>query len=195
MTHPHWDHIIGLTYLLVPMILGQLERVAIYANRHTHAAIRTHLFSEPTFSHMPDFEFHNLEDYDAGVNINGCRVSWKPLPSHPGGSTAYRLDTSSTSFAYVTDTFVDHSYNDLITEVKMLIHECYFDDNMQEWAEKTGHSYVSQVTKLACEVRPGQLLLTHMDPRIAEQEPFDLDSVKQKFENTSFAHDLQEIVL
>lgn len=195
LTHPHWDHIMGLTYLLVPMILGQLDKVVVYANRHTEQAIRTHLFAEPTFAHMPDFEFRQLEDYSSGIWVHNCLVNWQPLPSHPGGSVAYRVEAEGKSFAYITDTFVDRSYHDFVAGVGTLLHECYFNDEMQDWAQKTGHSYLSQVVDLACDVCPGQLLLTHMDPRIALQDPYDLSSAREKFAETSFAHDLQEIAI
>ena len=189
LTHPHWDHILGLTYLLVPMMLGQLEQVTVYGNRFTLDAVRTHLFAAPTFSHMPPFELRELEDYPDGVSLPDCHIAWQPLPSHPGGSVAFRLTTGDLSFAYVTDTFVDGSYHEFIHGADLLLHECYFPDDMQDWAEKTGHSYLSQVCRLAAETRVSQLLLTHMDPRINQPAPFDLTLAHKLFPPTDFAHD------
>lgn len=193
LTHPHWDHIIGLTYLLVPMLLGQLEKVTIYCNQHTYAAVRTHLFAEPTFAHMPGFEFRFLEDYPGEVEIENCLVRWMPLVSHPGGSVAFVVETGQQAMAYVTDTYMDNSYTDFVAGVDILIHECYFPDDMQDWAEKTGHSYLSQVLDLACNTDPAQLVLTHMDPRIALPEPFDLATARGGYHSVSFAQDQQMI--
>lgn len=195
LTHPHWDHIIGLTYLLVPMMLEQITSVDIYGNRHTLDAVKSLLFAEPTFSHMPAFTFHELEDYPAEITIDACRVSWMPLVSHPGGSTAYRVDSDSAHFAYVTDTYVDGSYNSFLAGTEVLLHECYFDDDMQDWAEKTGHSFLSQTIDLARLTQVNKLLLTHMDPRIDKQDPFDLTAVRQHFDRVEFAHDQQTVDL
>ena len=190
LSHPHWDHIIGLTYLYVPLLTGQIRSVTLYGNAHTFAAISTHLFAEPTFSHMPDFQFVLLEDLsESKVELNGVQVSWQPLPSHPGGSTAYLLEDGRSRFAYVTDTFVDGSYHELIQEVDLLIHECYFSDELSEWAEKTGHSYLSQVASLARDCRVKQLLLTHVDPRENEESPWDLTAAREIFPLVDFARD------
>ncbi len=195
LTHPHWDHIIGLTYLYVPMLLQQWERVTIYANQRTLAAIKTHLFAESTFAHMPDFELQPLEDYPGELQIGDCLVRWMPLVGHPGGSVAYRVEHPESTFAYISDTYVDGTYQHFLEGVGTLLHECYFDDDMQDWAKKTGHSYLSQVVDLGCALRIDQLLLTHPDPRIAAQEPFDLTQARQRIPRISFAQDQTSVDL
>lgn len=193
LTHPHWDHIIGLTYLMVPMLLGQLERVYVYGNAHTLSAVRTHLFAEATFHHMPAFEFCPLEDAPEEIAVGDCRVRWAPLVSHPGGSVAYRIEQQQTTFAYVSDTYVDGTYHSFLEGTDTLLHECYFDDDMADWALKTGHSHVSQVVELAESLEIPQLLLTHPDPRFAQPEPYDLSAARTRLARVAFAND-QEII-
>ncbi|WP_339746854.1 MBL fold metallo-hydrolase [uncultured Rubinisphaera sp.] len=196
LTHPHWDHIIGLTYLYVPMLLEQIQSIKLYGNRYTLGAVKKHLFAEPTFSHMPAFELIELESFEQPeVQIDSCLVRWQPLPSHPGGSTAYVVEKQEQKFAYVTDTYVDGSYEDFIRNADLLIHECYFSDETSEWAEKTGHSYLTQVAELASRTDVKKLLLTHIDPRANSEEPWDLTDVKTVFSEIEFAKDLQSFQL
>ena len=65
--------------------------------------------------------------------------------THPGGSRGYLLEANGKRVAYITDTTVDGSYTEFIRGVDVLIHECYFPDELAEWCEKTGHSHTSQV--------------------------------------------------
>jgi len=196
LTHPHWDHIIGLTYLYVPMLLKQIETVHLYGNRHTLEAVKTYLFSEPTFAHMPDFRLVELDAIESRqLTIGTSTVHWQPLPSHPGGSMAYLVDDGTKRFAYVTDTYVDETYDDFIRGADLLVHECYFSDETSEWAEKTGHSYLTQVAELARRTEVGQLLLTHIDPRENSEAPWDLSHAKTTHPNIDYARDLQTVQL
>lgn len=194
LTHPHWDHIIGLTYLYVPMMLGQLETVTLYGNRRTLDAVRMHLFAEPTFAHMPDFKLVELETIESSeITIEDATVSWHPLPRHPGGSTAYRVTHGGKSLVYLTDTYADGSYDDFIRGADLLLHECYFSDELSDWAEKTGHSYLTQVAELAARCSVKQLSLIHIDPRENSQSPWDLSAARKIFPKIEFARDLEVV--
>ena len=195
LTHAHLDHVVGLTYLLEPMLSGALSRVRVYGREKVLAAVRTHLFSEPLFPVMPEFEFHPLRRNTRPLACPGVEVLHAPLKSHPGGSTAFRVnwqpeaEQAPRSFAYVTDTTVDGSYTDFIRGVDVLVHECYFPDDQQEWAKKTGHSYASAVAELATEAHVGRLYLTHIDPHKTGDDPVGLESIRQIFPRTELAFD------
>jgi len=195
LTHPHWDHITGLTYLIVPMLNGQIEKVTLYANRYTISAIKTHLFAEPTFPHMPDFEIVPLEDCESPIHIENCNIHWTNLKSHPGGSIGYRIESDQSSFCYISDTAVDGSYTDFIRGTDLLVHECYFLDDMQDWAEKTGHSYKTDVLKLARDAQVKKLLMTHIDPEQTGDDPLCLKKENHIFPNADTARDLMVIDL
>src|SRR5690606_22236071 len=119
--------------------------------------------SAPVFPLMPAFEFVEL---GAPVRVGqGGTIRFQPLPSHPGGSHAFRIDwpasaeRPATAFAYVTDTVVDGTYTDFIRGVDLLIHECYFPDTLAEWGPKTGHSHTTPVARLARDADVGRLVL------------------------------------
>jgi len=191
LSHAHLDHIIGLTYLLVPMVLGTIKRARIYGTEQTLNAVRNHLFAEHTFPVLPDFDFVAIDDREQ-IEVPGGTVTHHPLPSHPGGSTAYRLTTDEQkSLAYVTDTTVDGSYTEFIRGVDLLIHECNFPDSLAEWSAKTGHSHLGQVLELARDAQVGRLVLVHPDPDLPDAHPIDLTDVQAVFAATEMATDLQ----
>ena len=131
------------------------------------------------------------------MQIENYTVSWQKLPSHPGGSVAYRVEREhdAQSFSYITDTTVDNSYTDFIRQSDLLIHECYFDDELQQWAEKTGHSFKSQVLELARQAEVKKLLLTHIDPQQPVKDPFNLKDDKAVAQNVATATDLMIVEL
>lgn len=190
LTHAHLDHVVGLTYVLAPLALGQLKRVAVHTAPVYLDAIRTHLFSQRLFPVLPAFDFVPLTDRVAisqGGHLTHC-----PL-THPGGSLGFRIDWPDRSLAYITDTFGDGSYLQFIHGVDVLIHECYFPDELAEWAEKTGHSFTSQVAHLAQDAGVGHLYVVHVDPRRADDDPIDLTRARGIFPATTLAEDRLEI--
>lgn len=196
LSHAHLDHIAGLTYLLVPFAKGKLSAVSVHADAKTIAAVQEHLFAEQVFPVMPAFEFVELGER-AIVLDDGVKVLHQPLPSHPGGSCGFRVewrnDGRAKSLAYITDTAVDGSYNDFVRGVDLLIHECYFADDMQEWGQRTGHSCTSQVARLAAATGVKRLILTHIDPQHSEDDPIGLEQAQSIFANTRLAEDLMQV--
>ncbi len=197
LSHAHLDHIVGLTFLLVPFAKGLLESVTVYANAATLAAVKNHLFSKPIFPVMPPFEFVELTDSVPVGLAAGVTIRHQPLPSHPGGSRGYRVEWNDKgvqkSLAYITDTAVDGTYHDFIRGADLLIHECYFADDMQDWGERTGHSCTSQVARLAAETGVKRLILTHIDPQHPEDDPIGLTRAKSHYGNIELAEDLMEV--
>ncbi|RLS51432.1 MAG: MBL fold metallo-hydrolase [Planctomycetota bacterium] len=197
LTHAHLDHICGLPTLLLPLLRREIPACRVFAIDKVLQAVREHLFHDDVFPVMPSFEFCSLEpgrQYPLAAS-SGLRaeLSHLPLKSHPGGSRAYRVDWTidgqSRSFAYVTDTVVDGTYTEFIRGVNLLIHECYFPDEMAEWGPKTGHSCTSQVALLAREAQVGQLILTHIDPTRADDDPLGLSVAREIFPATQMAED------
>lgn len=192
LTHAHLDHICGLTFILVPMLDGSLDRVTVTANRKTLAAVREHLFSEPVFPIMPEFEFRELRQ-DEPVEVGESGVLQSCDLVHPGGSTGFRVDWPDCSLAYITDTTVSEDYLEFIKGVDLLIHECYFSDDMSEWTSKTGHSNTSPVAECAKQAGVKQLILTHIDPQHPEDDPIGLPTAQSIFPNTVLGEDLMEV--
>ena len=185
LSHAHLDHIAGLTFLLTPLLNGELS-AQLFGNRKTLDAVRNHLFAASLFPILPPYEYVELEA-QVSVPENGL-LTHVPL-KHPGGSIGYRVDWPDRSLAYVTDTIVDGSYTEFLQGVDLLIHECYFPDDMADWTKKTGHSHTTQVAQLAQDAGVKRLLLVHIDPQRPDDDPIGLETARKIFPNTEVAED------
>ena len=191
LTHAHLDHVQGLTYLIVPLARGLITKCRVHALPTTINAVKEHLFSAPLFPIMPDLEFIPLCDRVEIANGRGF-VTHQPL-HHPGGSSGYKLEIDGKKIAYITDTTVNQSYVEFVRNADLLIHECYFPDELAELAEKTGHSYTSQVASLAREAGVRRAYLTHIDPQRCDDDPIGLATARAIFPETYLAEDLLEL--
>jgi len=186
LSHAHLDHVVGLTYFIVPLITGSLRRLRVYGREQDLDAVKTHLFSQQLFPVPPGFEFQVIEErHDIS---QGGVLTHVPL-RHPGGSVGYRIDWPDRSLAYITDTMANSSYIDFIRGVDLLIHECNFPDEMQQWCETTGHSHTTAVTELARDAGVGRLFLTHFDPQSDADDPVGLETARAIFPETEIAED------
>ncbi|MEZ6031532.1 MAG: MBL fold metallo-hydrolase [Planctomycetaceae bacterium] len=190
LTHAHLDHICGLTFILVPLMRGDLKRIRVFGTDATLQAVRSHLLANELFPVEPAFEWHPLTDR-IPLPDNGA-LTWIPLV-HPGGSVGFRLDWPEKSLAYITDTTAPGNYADFVRGVDVLVHECYFPDHLDDWARKTGHSSSSNVAKLAKAADVKRLFLIHVDPQRPDDDPVGLDEIRAVFPHTEMAEDLMEI--
>jgi ribonuclease BN (tRNA processing enzyme) len=190
LSHPHLDHVVGLTYLLPGLELPNLKHAHVYASAATLAAIREHLFAEALFPILPGYDFHPLS---GPVNVPGGGLLRHQALVHPGGSTGFRIDWPDRSLAFITDTTVDGSYTEFVRGVDLLIHECYFGDDLADRARLTGHSFTTPVAALARDAQVKRLVLTHVDPRALADDPIGLDRARAIFPATDLASDLMTI--
>lgn len=191
LTHAHFDHIIGLPFLLLPTLRGQIDQIRVHATDVTLAAVRTHLFSQPLFPvDPPPFQTREIPNRGGMELPGGYTLHWQPLVSHPGGSLAFRLDQGERRLlAYVTDTCVDGTYTEFIRGTSQLLHECYFPDDKAELAKTTGHSHSSQVAELARDCEVGEVLLMHVDPDADADDPLDVPAMRRIFPRIRLAED------
>ena len=188
LTHAHLDHVCGLTFILVPMLRGEISRVRVFGLRTTLEGVKTHLLANELFPVLPNFEWVELDTVSEIPVPEGGHLLWTPLV-HPGGSVGFRIDWHDRSLAYITDTTAPGDYCEFIRGVDVLIHECYFPDAMAEWGVKTGHSCTSDVAQLARDAEVGELILTHIDPTHPEDDPLDLNAARVIFPRTRIAED------
>lgn len=190
LSHAHLDHICGLTYPLVPMLQGEITNCRVYGAKATLDAVRSHLFAEPVFPVLP--AAYDWQVLPKEVVLGAAKITSHPLP-HPGGCRGYKVELPATTLAYITDTTVVADYFEFIRGVDVLIHECYFPDDMARWCEQTGHSHTSQVAQLARDAGVGRLILTHIDPQQPGDDPIGLANAQAIFPATIVAEDLLEI--
>ena len=192
LSHAHLDHIVGLTFLFDVLFEKNTKRVTVHAREATIAAIRDHLLAPAVFPVELPCEYRPLV---GEVPLLGDgRLTHFPL-EHPGGSTGFRLDWPGRSMAYVTDTIArpGADYIAAIRGVDLLVHECYFDDSMQTWAERTGHSSTTNVARVAREADVGRLILVHVNPLLGVHDPIGLEVAQAIFPRTELGVDGMEI--
>ena len=192
LTHAHLDHVWGVSFLFDTCYGKSLERVTLHAEEAKLAAVQTHLLAEVLFPATLPFTASPL---NGPVPLaGGGKLVHFPL-DHPGGSIGFRLQWPGRSMAYITDTTAraDAAYISQIRGVDLLVHECNFPDSNQEWAEKTGHSCLTSVLKLAQAAGVRSLVLTHMDPLATGEDPVGLEASKELFPSTVIARDLMEV--
>lgn len=190
LSHAHLDHVVGLPFLLTALLSGKPARATIHATPQTLAAVQEHVFAQPIFPILPPYSFQPLSEK---VSVQGQGTLSHRALGHPGGSIGFRIDWPGRSLAFITDTTVDGSYTDFIDGVDLLIHECYFPDELSEVAAKTGHSSTTPVAELARKARVGRLCLIHLDPRRTDADPIGLGTARKIFRKTELAEDLMTV--
>jgi ribonuclease BN (tRNA processing enzyme) len=192
ITHAHLDHVVGLTYLLDLLGERRTKRITVYGEAAKLDAVRQHLFSELMFPVVPPLEFQTLSP-ETPLPDHG-RLKYFPL-AHPGGAIGFRLDWAGRSLAYVTDTTAgpDVGYADPIRQVDLLVHECYFTDDMQDQAQLTGHSCVTAVAELAARAQVGRLILVHLNPRWTDGGAAVLETARAIFPHTQLGTDRMQV--
>lgn len=193
LSHAHLDHVVGLTFLLGLLHGRELRRVTVHGEAAKLAAVREHLFHADLFPVAPTCEFRPLADR---VPLSGGgTLTHFPLV-HPGGCRGFRLDWPGRSLAYVTDTTArpDADYLAHVRGVDLLLHECYFGDDVpEEFARRTGHSRTTATAELAQAAGVGRLVLIHLDPMRNVVDPIGLEAARRVFPRTEVAEDLKEI--
>lgn len=195
LSHVHLDHSIGLTFLYDTLWGKDIDRVTVHVEESKIPAIENALYNKDLFPVGPNFKMKALGEkpveLPGGISVSHCSLN------HPGGSVGFRMQHSDGSLAYITDTIanVEADYVDFISDVDVLIHECYFPDGWEDRAELTGHSCLTPVAKVAAAANAKKTYLVHINPLDATDEPLDLNSVKDVYSNLTVAEDKMAIDL
>ncbi len=175
LTHPHLDHVAGLTFLLDVAFVQKVE-VTLYGDAHTLCAVKHTLFGSPLFPlefAYPTVEIEAEKEFEvAGVKVNTFALT------HPGGALAFRFEwPGGTTLCYVTDTAGDGRYHDFISGAPdVLIHERNFPDSLAHLADSSGHCTSSALVLAARIANAKQVLVTHFNP-LTLADPLEEDDV------------------
>jgi ribonuclease BN (tRNA processing enzyme) len=186
LSHAHLDHVVGLTFFLVPIMQKKVQKLRVHARPEFLSAVREHLYATALFPVEPNFEMLPLADR---VPVGDGGVLTHCLLEHPGGSTGFRVDWPGRSLGVITDTTADGSCAKFVEGVDVLIHECNFGDDMPDLAKVTGHSHTTPVAQLAQAAGAGQLWLTHIDPEFTSDDPVGIETARSIFPATRYAED------
>lgn len=200
LSHFHLDHLIGFV-LLPHYFMG--KNVILAAPGEIISGFKildvlNRLCSPPLSTLTIDKFPMNLEIvdlYEGNNNISGISVKIKPQ-RHAGPSVGIRIDEE---IAYVTDTIADDETEDFASNVRLLIHESWFDgidyekylENENAYPEANFHSFSRKVAQIASNANAGLLALTHLNPNYSEERYRQmLADVKTIFPNTIIPVDL-----
>jgi ribonuclease Z len=90
------------------------------------------------------------------------------------------------------DTCPSDTIVELAKNCDVLIHDSTFDTELEEKANKYGHSSVRQAAETAKKANAKQLFLTHISPRYEDPELLETQA-KEIFPNSTVASDLLEV--
>jgi ribonuclease Z len=116
------------------------------------------------------------------VEVNGKTITPDMVmgPTRPGRKFVYSGDTKP------CDAMVKLARN-----CDVLIHDSTFDEELEEKANRYGHSSSVQAARIAKEAGAKQLFLTHISPRYEDGELLETQA-RKIFENTEAARDMLE---
>ncbi len=149
LSHAHLDHVVGLTFLLDALAVTELKTIRVRGELEKLEAVQRHLYSQLLFPVEPTIEFVALSGSSGSLAVGEVDVHYFPL-EHPGGSLGFVLVSKGKRLAYITDTIARPSaaYISHLSNLDLLLHECYFNDQQQGLAITTGHSWLSGVVDL-----------------------------------------------
>jgi phosphoribosyl 1,2-cyclic phosphodiesterase len=196
-SHYHWDHIQGFPFFLPAYKKNQ--RISLLA-AHLEAMDAHSVLTQMTDPHFPVTSERleakvNVLTMDNGLLKIGENIISTRLLNHPGGGSAYRLETEKgNSMAYVTDNELyplespKTSYSDwvdFLQGVDLLIHDAMYLDHEKDRIHGWGHSLISHTLQFAVDANVKNLVLFHHDPSRTDQQ---LDEISANASNWMQQH-------
>lgn len=175
LTHSHLDHVAGL-----PMLADRLfdedqgVTLTVHAREETLRAVQDHLFNGviwPDFSRLPSPEAPMLRWHACkpGDSIRvGCRSFHAVDVMHTVPSLGFTVQNSGGAFAVSGDTRTNETLWPVLNacdDLKVLVIEVSFPDEMQELASESGHYTPQSMTADLVRLRHApEIWLTGMKP-------------------------------
>ncbi len=190
-SHYHWDHIQGFPFFK-PAYRHQ-QKIFLLAAHLKEEDARSVLdqMIDPHFP-VPGDQLHaNIDvlkmNKKGQVHIGDALINTLAL-NHPGGGTAYRINASQGSIAYVTDNELEppstprttlKQWQTFLHKVDYLIHDAMYLDEEKAEHLGWGHSILSQTLALAKDAEVKNLLLFHHAPERSDDELDKLEKQSQ----------------
>jgi ribonuclease BN (tRNA processing enzyme) len=192
LTHAHLDHIAGLPMLVDSIFEENFDKpLTVYAREETLRAVQDHLFNDviwPNFAKLPTAERPMLRYHvcSPGDTITIDRRNFYAVDvMHTVPTLGYTVQNSGGVFAVSGDTKTNETLWPVLNacdDLRVLVIEVSFPDEMQQLANDAGHYCPSTLAKdLERLQHEPEIWLTGMKPgeegRILEQV---LDAVPDK---------------
>ncbi len=157
LTHAHLDHIAGLPMLVDSIFDPDFEvPLTVYAREETLRAVQAHLFNDaiwPDFSRLPNSErpmlrYHVCSPGDT-VTI-GDRDFYAVDVLHSVPSLGFTVENGNGAFAVSGDTKTNETLWPVLNacdELRLLVIEVSFPDEMEALAADAGHYCPATLTK------------------------------------------------
>ncbi len=180
-SHYHWDHIQGFPFFQLAYRADQkINLLAAHLNEQNAHSVLTQMtdphFPVPSENLASNVHVLSMDDEILLIGRNTIRTL---SLNHPGGGSAYRIDSDEGSMAYVTDNELfppqtpKTAYEDWLEYLKnvdVLIHDAMYLDHEKEKIHGWGHSLISEALNLAKDAKVKHLILFHHDPSRTDNE-------------------------
>lgn len=180
-SHYHWDHIQGFPFFQLAYRADQkINLLAAHLNEQNAHSVLTQMtdphFPVPSENLASNVHVLSMDDEVLLIGQNTIRTL---SLNHPGGGSAYRIDSDEGSMAYVTDNELfppqkpKTAYEEWVQYLKnvdILIHDAMYLDHEKESIHGWGHSLISEVLNLAKDAKVKHLILFHHDPSRTDDE-------------------------
>lgn len=210
ITHPHIDHLVGLTFF--PYLMKKDRRIDVYGARRDGLNIEeqyARLIGQPfwplTIPQYPsDTRFINLT---GPVMIGDISVTFMES-NHPGGGLVIRADHDGHSVVYATDYEHGESLHggehpvecscdnltDFSRDTDLLIYDAQFTDEEYPTYYGFGHSTPSEGLKVMRESGAHSIRFVHHDPRHNDEMLRSMEDAVRS-DTVSFAREGDVIVI
>lgn len=191
LTHLHYDHVIGLSFLPALWQNPTVVHVPTGIGDGDGPGALDRLLSAPFFPLRFDELLPSISRQPVGPGqwqVGSLRMTAR-RQEHPGGSLAYRVGDW---FALLTDCVYDPDGAEFARGVGVLVHEAWSteqDDPGGTQTRVSGHSTAGQAAHLAKDAGVGELLLTHLPPAGDSYHAQMLEEARAVFARTNLCED------